>query len=152
MSEEDGEVRGRENIRYKKRIDMRLRIYHETISRNDEPQQQPAKLCICDAGENDEDTISLTASGGILNLGEYASMEGEIERWLQSAESTTPSTWNNVTGVETLPDVLIEVHIQQPQQRRMRRSCKRHIGGTSYRVKITLTGLVTIIHIHLILY
>ncbi|XP_020714844.1 uncharacterized protein LOC110118159 [Ceratitis capitata] len=51
-------------------------------------------------------------------------------RWLQNAESTTPITWNNMAGVEPLPNALIddiEAYIQQPHQRRMRRSFKRHI-------------------------
>ncbi|CAD7000950.1 unnamed protein product [Ceratitis capitata] len=121
---------------YKKRIDMRLRIYNGTISTNDEPQQQPAKLYICDAGENEKDAIRLTVGGGILEVGDLdENIAGEIERWLQDAEATTPSTWNNTPGDQPLSEALIddiEAHIR-PLQRRMRRSFKRLIEGTSYR-------------------
>ncbi|CAD7001821.1 unnamed protein product [Ceratitis capitata] len=72
ISEEDGEVRDRGLIDYTKSINMRSRIYNKTISTIHEPHQQPAKLRICGAGEGDADAISLTASGGILEVGDMA--------------------------------------------------------------------------------
>lgn len=60
---------------------------------------------------------------------------------------------NKLSGIKTrpraeyLPEISIgdtEVHVQQPQQRRMRRSFRHTIEGRSYRVQITRTGLVTI--------
>ncbi|CAD7001592.1 unnamed protein product [Ceratitis capitata] len=62
INEEDGEVRGRGFIGYTKRIDMPWRIYDNTIATYEEPQQRPAKLCICDAERYCEDAISLTTS------------------------------------------------------------------------------------------
>ncbi|XP_036322489.1 uncharacterized protein LOC118736532 [Rhagoletis pomonella] len=135
---------------------MRMRIFNDNVSTAEELRQPPTKLHICDGAEIEcapcdrSDALSLTASDGLVEAegsNEYAGIVEEIERWLQGATTTTPGAWENQSGVDPLPAALvddIEAHLQQPQQRRGRRSFRRDIDGNSYRVRISRTGTVTV--------
>ncbi|CAD6997231.1 unnamed protein product [Ceratitis capitata] len=134
---------GNNYVDFKRDNGLRLRIFQYDTA-TEESQKSPKKIFMC-KGNYKSDALRLAASGNMVN--EDGNITSTFVQWLHNMPATTTNTWDNQTGVEPLPEAVvkdIEAHLQQPQQRRSRRSYRREVDGQHYRIRITRTNMVTI--------